>query len=138
MHHCEFDRFTMFKYFSNKIYRDIIWHYKELMKDIFLSISCNLEYEIIKINILYLFTLKSIDLASILKWNTCMILYHRVLVIWQIMTHLVMSASKCWYTSLHNIKNIAYVNSSIDLIGKIFKHWEGVKLMMAHTNFQNF
>ena len=67
-----------------------------------------------------------------------MILYHHALAIWQIMILWVLSSSECWYISLHNVKNIAYFNISLYLIGKIFKHWEAVKVMMAHTNFQNF
>lgn len=98
-----------------------------------------MESEIIPMNFVYLVTLKSIGLywtlnthfthawlCSFMPWSFGKYRFSELC-----------KSTTYWHTWIYNIKKISFVNSTSNLIRKIFKLWETVSLIGANISFKN-
>ena len=118
-------------------YSFLILH-QNLTSGSFLKVSCSVEPETISMKF------RTVTFKSILALGINLLPMHdfvtslQALVIWKILVHWDMQILQMLKHPIIQYQKVTFVNITTDLIRKVLKYWEAVKLTMADTIFPKF
>ena len=92
--------------------------------------------ETTSVNFLYSFVFKSIKLSCSLNGSGTHI-GHQALVIWKIVVYSVTQIFKMLTHFIIQYLKAAFIHITTNFMGKIFKYWKAVKLIVVAINFPN-